>query len=340
MLAQVVASQTALHAKWGGVVPNLARREHQKNLVPVLKEALKGTRGIFKVEPRVQSKIRKILARETELVEPFLEFIKNNGVPEIDAIAVTRGPGLEPALWVGINFAKALALAWNKPLIPINHMEGHIYSVLIPNEANEATHLSFPALALLVSGGHTELVIIKNWLKHKIIGQTLDDAVGEAFDKVARLLGLPYPGGPEISRLAKRYVPRGDTSVATEVSPRVHLPRPMLHSPDFNFSFSGLKTAVLYTVNKLKVDNSDGQLTAKQKMMLAYEFEQAAVETLVKKTAKAIAKFKPKTLIIAGGVAANQELGRQAKKMVASFSNLQLLISNLQPPMFTYPSTT
>ena len=157
VLANVVASQIKLHAKWGGVVPNLARREHQKNLVPVLKKALKSTRGensvTTEVSPRIQlleSKIKKILERETELIAPFLEFINNNGVPKIDAIAVTRGPGLEPALWVGINFAKALALAWNKPLIPINHMEGHIYSVLIPNEANEATHLSFPALALLV----------------------------------------------------------------------------------------------------------------------------------------------------------------------------------------------
>ena len=348
VLAHVVASQIKLHAKWGGVVPNLARREHQKNLVPVLKKALKSTRGetsvTTDVSPRIQlleSKIKKILERETELIAPFLEFINNNGVPKIDAIAVTRGPGLEPALWVGINFAKALALAWNKPLIPINHMEGHIYSVLIPNEANEATHLSFPALALLVSGGHTELVIIKNWLKHKIICQTLDDAVGEAFDKVARLLDLPYPGGPEISRLAKIYVPRGDTTGVTEVSPRVQFPRPMLHSPDFNFSFSGLKTAVLYTVNKLKASNADGKLSDQQKMMLAYEFEQAAVETLVKKTAKAITKFKPKTLIIAGGVAANQELGKQMQELIKNkfsptslklrgASNLQLLISNLQ----------
>ncbi len=321
VLSHVVASQIELHAKWGGVVPNLARREHQINLVPVLKEAIEKSK-VKSGKPARQSsgsknipesKIKKILERETELIAPFLEFIKSNGVPKIDAVAVTRGPGLEPALWVGINFAKALALAWGKPLIPINHMEGHIYSVLI-----DGRRLTFPALALLVSGGHTELVLIKDWLKHKIIGQTLDDAVGEAFDKAARLLDLPYPGGPEISKLAKSF--KGTSEIK--------LPRPMLHSGDFNFSYSGLKTAVLYAVNKLKAANSDGVLTDEEKIMMAYEFEQAAVEVLIKKTAKAIVKFKPKTLIIAGGVAANQELGRQASEMIKNeFPDINLLIS-------------
>ena len=350
VLANVVSSQAMLHAKWGGVVPNLAKREHQLNLVPVIREALDKAKiksqparqqgGKAKIKAKDQKwtslaeKIRKILARETELIALFLDFIKTSEVPRIDAIAVTRGPGLEPALWVGINLAKAMALAWGKPLIPINHMEGHIYSVLIQNSTVK-TGIEFPALALLVSGGHTELVLIKDWLKHKIIGQTLDDAVGEAFDKAARLLGLPYPGGPEISKLAKKHDTRGLPSVATEGNPRVQLPRPMLHSPDFNFSYSGLKTAVLYLVNKLRAANPDGNLTDEQKIMLAYEFEQAAVEVLIKKTAKAIAKFKPKTLIIAGGVAANQELGRQAEEMIEAInaqavkpdSKIKLLIS-------------
>lgn len=325
VLSHVVASQVEFHAKWGGVVPNLAKREHQLNLVPVLKEALERAKmdSREKASP-LESKVKKILERETELVAPFLEFIKNSGVPKIDAIAVTRGPGLEPALWVGINFAKALAFAWDKLLIPINHMEGHIYSVLIPPKSHNLRaipSITFPALALLVSGAHTELVLIRDWLKHKIIGQTLDDAVGEAFDKAARLLDLPYPGGPEISKLAKKC--QGDSLTLT-----LRLPRPMLHSSDFNFSYSGLKTAVLYAVNKLKAANPDGALTNKQKIMIAYEFEQAAVEVLIKKTAKAIAEFKPKTLIVAGGVAANQELGRQASEMIKNdFPEVNLLIS-------------
>ncbi len=174
ILSNIVASQIKIHAKWGGVVPNLAKREHIKNLPIVLKKAL------------AKSKIKN---------------------KDIDLIAVTVGPGLEPALWTGINFALDLSKVWDKPIIGINHMEGHIFASLLNSKIkNKKLKLwKFPALALLVSGGHTELVLIKEWLKYKIIGQTRDDAAGEAFDKVAKMLGLSYPGGPQVAKLAERF---------------------------------------------------------------------------------------------------------------------------------------
>src|SRR3989344_8160793 len=175
VLGNTLLSQVALHEKYGGVYPNLAKREHEKNLPPLLEKTLKEA-GYDMSEAELRTN-------------------------DIDYIAVTEGPGLEPALWVGINFATELGKKWNKPVVPVNHMEGHIFSVLYKMLNTEC--LTLPALALLVSGGHTELVVVKDFGNYKIIGQTLDDAVGEAFDKVARMLGLPYPGGPEISKLAE-----------------------------------------------------------------------------------------------------------------------------------------
>ena len=239
-------------------MPNLAKREHAKNL-PILFKGL------------------------------------GNGVSKFDVIAVTVGPGLEPCLWEGINFAQSLAKEPKKPIVAVNHMEGHIVSVFL---SGKNIDVQFPALALLVSGGHTELVLIKGWLNYKIIGETLDDAVGEAFDKVARLLGLPYPGGPSLSKLA-------DTLTGHAMSSQIKLPRPMLNSKDLNFSFSGLKTAVLYVLRDNPKIN---------KAALAKEFQNAAVEVLVSKTLKAIEKFKPKTLIVAGGVAANKYLRKELIK--------------------------
>ena len=160
--------------------------------------------------------------------------------PEIDVITVTSGPGLEPALWVGINFARALSVLWNIPVLAVNHMEGHIASVLLESKVT-----NFPALGLLISGGHTELVLINNWGEYKRIGETQDDAIGEAYDKVARMLDLPYPGGPEISKLAKQA---REENLSNE---SISFPRPMIGSGDLNFSLSGLKTAVLYKVQEL-----------------------------------------------------------------------------------------
>lgn len=337
MMANAIQSQS-IHTNYGGVFPMMAKREHGKNIVPVFEKALKDA-GIFKsgkiaLTDKQKKEIQKILERENDLGEVFLKHIEKINKPKIDAIAVTVGPGLEPALWVGISFAKALALAWDLPLIPVNHMEGHILSILITDDKNlpagrQVPEIQFPALSLLVSGGHTELVLMKDFGKYKVIGQTRDDAAGEAFDKVARMLALPYPGGPEISKLADTYrknlVPllrggskrRGgntSTSPALAGTPqeenKVTLPRPMIHSGDFDFSFSGLKTAVLYLIRDL------GKINDNQKMAIACEVENSIVDVLTHKTIKAIEKYKVQTLIVGGGVSANTHLQKTLKEKV------------------------
>ncbi len=204
ILAEGISSQVKIHAEYGGVFPALAKREHIKNLPILLDKVLKKAK------------------------------LENKKIP-VDIVAVTSGPGLEPALWTGIVFAKELGEKWNIPVIPVNHMEGHILSVFGKNKgAFQIPKIEFSALALLVSGGHTELVLMKDWLKYKVIGETLDDAAGEAFDKVARMLGLPYPGGPEISKLAEQ-------GRKENIKYDFKLPRPMMYSKNYDFSFSGLK---------------------------------------------------------------------------------------------------
>ncbi len=309
ILSNVVSSQIKVHKKWGGVVPMLAKREHQRNLVPVLVKALSDA-GLFKkVKEATEASeaIEAILAREPELLKQFLKIIPKVRPPEIDAIAVTYGPGLEPALWVGVNFARALSIAWSKPLIPIDHMEGHI-AVALQNQKVE-----FPAIALLISGAHTQLVLVKKMFKYEVIGTTRDDAVGEAFDKVARMLGLPYPGGPEIQKLSAELKSRGEWS-------RFHFPRPMLSSGDFDFSFSGLKTAVLYTLRKIaKVDDRIHR-------EVAYAFQQAVAAVLVIKTTHAVQKHKAKTLVLGGGVAANEEIRRRFQQLAEDSPGLTLIL--------------
>ena len=320
ILENVVLSQIDLHREYGGVFPMMAKREHAKNLIPLFKKLLEESSLVPRLKIKVESKRRKesktlstfnfqlstILEREPELLKQFLEFIPTIEKPPIDKIAVTHGPGLEPTLWVGINFAKALGEIWDIPVEPINHMEGHIFASLVksgeetPNSKHQIPNgekikmrdLEFPALALLISGGHTELILIRDWHQFEIIGETRDDAVGEAFDKVARIIGLPYPGGPEISRLAEAARQK---NLVSEFS----FPRPMLKSPDFDFSFSGLKTSVLYTVKKLPA------LEDKTKMSIALEFENAVTEVLLTKTKKAIKAHGIKTLLLGGGVVAN-----------------------------------
>lgn len=315
ILGNEISSQIALHAQYGGVFPMMAKREHIKNLPIVLEKVLK------------QAKMQ---------------------IEEVDAIAVTVGPGLEPALWTGITFAKELHDKYKKPIIPVNHMEGHIFSIF-PNKTKTFTvenkEESFPMLSLLVSGGHTELVLVKENNKYKKIGQTRDDAAGEAFDKVARMLGLQYPGGPEISRMAnvervsmkrENVVPgnlmkRDGASTSKKLSkvllcadrnnissgiPAISLPRPMIHSKDYDFSFSGLKTAVLYLIRDLKIENPNILDKEKVKQEIAKEFEDAVVETLVYKTIKAIKQYNIRTLIVGGGVSANSYLQEEMRKKI------------------------
>ena len=303
-----LSSQAQFHAQFGGVFPMMAKREHMKNF-PALLEHLLETLDVKKIggsiSDEVKSEIETMLTRETELIPWLTETVSQYEKPNFDYLAVTVGPGLEPALWVGVNIAKALSLIWDIKLIPVNHMEGHFLSVLLTEEngVTKTRPLQYPALALLVSGGHTELVLAKEPLSYEILGKTRDDAVGEAFDKVARLLDLPYPGGPEISKLAESV--RG----TIEQDPRISLPRPMLHSGDYEFSFSGLKTATLYLIRDLKEEGIE--IDDNIKAALACEFENAAIEVLIKKLSQAIDTHNPETIIMGGGVAANKYLRTQ-----------------------------
>lgn len=276
VLSGVISSQIKLHAEWGGVVPNLAAREHLKNILPLLELALREA----KISPA-----------------------------QIDLIATTQGPGLIPALLVGTTVAKTLSFVWKKPLLGINHIEGHIYSNFIQLSAEQKIDIvRFPALCLVVSGGHTQLVLMRDHLQYEIIGETLDDAAGEAFDKVARLLNLGYPGGPAISALAAKFKPQNSEF-------KIELPRPMKISKDFNFSFSGLKTAVLYLVKKNESLLTDEAFLA----AVCHEFQQAVVDVLVHKTLAAAEKYNTKTVLLAGGVSANAQLRRQLGEALAKF---------------------
>jgi N6-L-threonylcarbamoyladenine synthase len=296
LLGNALSSQAKLHQEYGGVFPNLAKREHAKTLVPMLQQALAEAEILESGVTTEPDNLSELLVREPALAEALQGFFAEHGQPEVDVIAVTSGPGLEPALWVGVNFAKALALAWQVPVIPVDHMEGHVLaSVFDVERDDQLAEIAFPAISLLISGGHTELVLMQDWGQYEKVGQTRDDAVGEAFDKVARLMGLPYPGGPEISKLARQ-------ARAEELPPyKADLPRPMLRSGDLDFSFSGLKTAVRYAV-------ADQELTDTDKAALARDFEDVVAEVLVKKTAGAVEQHQAKTLIIGGGVSANQHL--------------------------------
>mgnify|MGYP001412565650 CR=1 FL=1 len=266
VLSSLISSQTEIHKEWGGVYPSLAKREHQKNL-PLVLENLK-------------SKIQN----------------------SIDDIAVTVGPGLDPCLWTGIEFAKNLAEMQGLPIIPVNHIEAHILANFLEKKPK------LPAIALIVSGGHTQLVLAKKIGKYELLGQTRDDAAGECFDKTARILGLGYPGGPAIAAAAARHVQNSRFKIS--------LPRPMLNSKDFDFSFSGLKTAVLYDYKKREKKQTESQ---EYKSAMAKEIQQAVIDVLLKKTASAARRYEVKSIIAGGGVTANEELQKQFKK---NFKNM------------------
>jgi len=254
LLSHALYSQVAMHAEYGGVVPELASRDHVRRVVPLLREALTSAQ---------------------------------RSLADVDAVAYTRGPGLSGALLVGCAFAEALAVALDKPTIPVHHLEGHLLSPLL-----SADPPAFPFVALLVSGGHTQLMKVTGVGEYELLGETLDDAAGEAFDKSAKLLGLPYPGGALLSRLAEQGTPGV-----------YELPRPMLHSGDLNFSFSGLKTAVLTLVRE-----HDDVISDTFKADAARAFQEAIVDVLVRKSLKALKLTGLKQLVVAGGVGANQQL--------------------------------
>ena len=274
VLSNVIYSQVLLHKKWGGVVPSIAKRAHEERIDFVVNEAFRkvGNKNFCSLQ-------------------------------NIDAIAVTQGPGLAVALEVGIKKAKELAIKYQKKLIAVNHLEGHIYSAFVQNsQGNPKRDFKFPYLVLIISGGHTEFVIFKSHIKYEIIGQTLDDAAGEALDKAAKLLGLGYPGGPVLERLAKEI---GNEDFH-------HFPRPMLKSSDLNFSFSGLKTSFYYFLKKNPNQTSEIKL-------LASSFQEAVFETLIKKTEKAIKQTGINNLIISGGVVANMRLKKLMRDLVKKY---------------------
>lgn len=272
ILSNIVSSQIKVHQKFGGVVPNLAAREHLKNLPICLKKALKEAKN-----------------------------------PKIDLIAATIGPGLIPSLLMGANFARALAYTWNKPILGVNHIDGHIYSNFIQGIQNP-----FPSLCLLVSGGHTQLTLMKNHGKFKLLGETRDDAAGECFDKIAKLLRLGYPGGPIISKMAEKGNPKS-----------FNLPRPMIKTKDYDFSFSGLKTAVLYLVKDLKKRKT--KFTNSLIFDLCASSQQAIVDVLVAKATRAAKEHRVKTVMLSGGVAANDELRKQLS-VKCQLSNVNFLV--------------
>ncbi|MBI2625398.1 MAG: tRNA (adenosine(37)-N6)-threonylcarbamoyltransferase complex transferase subunit TsaD [Candidatus Nealsonbacteria bacterium] len=320
ILSNVVASQVKIHRKYGGVYPALAKREHQRNLVPVLGQSLSEARLLklklktknSKVKVKSQ-KLKKILEREPELYVRLENFLTKYEKPDVDVIAVTVGPGLEPCLWVGVNFARALAYFWDLKIIPVDHMEGHIYANFVGSNPKNV----FPAMCLTVSGGHTQLVFMKGHGKFKIIGETRDDAAGECFDKTARILGLEYPGGPAVAAAA---------ALAGKPAITIKLPRPMINSKDYDFSFSGLKTAVLYDFQK-----RPGNVKKSKKYIraMAAEIQQAAIDVLIKKTIKAAKNYKAKSVLLGGGVAANKELRMQlARKIKKEIPNAKYHIPN------------
>ncbi len=278
VLSNIVSSQIEIHQKYGGVIPEVAAREHVLNILPVINEAL------------LKAGIKP-----------------SEAAKKLSAIAVTAGPGLITSLSVGVETAKTLAYGWKLPLIDTNHIAGHIYANWILDESKnlkvkskKIEKIKFPAVIMTVSGGHNMLVLMKGHLDYEIVGDTLDDAAGEAFDKAAKMLELGYPGGPAIGVAATQ-------ETKEEV---LKLPRPMITAANFNFSFSGLKTALLYALKKDK--NWRKKIPA-----YAREYQQAIIDTLVAKTIKATKKYQAKTVLLAGGVSANKELRSQLAQAVS-----------------------
>jgi len=326
ILGNALYSQAHKHASFGGVYPTLAKREHAQNLPSLLETALQQTPLFSVLDTKIiltekqHEFLKTLLIREEGLYQNLVQVVTKIEKPTIDAIAVTYGPGLEPALWVGINFARALAYVWDLPILPVNHLEGHIIASIVhsndsENHLYEATKVTFPLLGLILSGGHTEFVYTKTWGSYRVLGATLDDSIGEAFDKVARLLGIPYPGGEGLSKLAEQGRKTLASRPAHYMKDIKKLPRPMLQSNSLDFSFSGLKTAVLYQVKELQ------SLSEVQKSLLASEFEDAAGDVIVQKTKLALSQNSTHTFVLGGGVSANTFIRKRLEKMFNELQN-------------------
>jgi N6-L-threonylcarbamoyladenine synthase len=347
ILSNFVFSQIKIHRHFGGVVPKIAGREHLKKIIPLLNKAFQKS----KIKPK-----------------------------DIDLIAVTRGPGLAPSLFVGMSAAKALSYVWEKPIVGVNHIEAHLLANWLMPISKKSQILNykpqinfkfqisnpkhfFPAVGLIVSGGHTRLILIRDFLKYKVLGETLDDAAGECFDKTARILGLSYPGGPAIAEQARQWKFK-TTNSKSQIHPvkclqskfnrvnskykiknskqiqilsiykqapkfQINLPRPMIDSKNFDFSFSGLKTAVLYDFKKRS--NKERKLK-KYKQEMCWEIQQAIIDVLTFKTIKAAEKYQAKTILLGGGVTANRELRKQFRAKIKK----EKLSCDLRIPNFKF----
>jgi N6-L-threonylcarbamoyladenine synthase len=267
LMAHALHSQVELHADYGGVVPELASRDHVRKLLPLVRQLFRDA-GIE--------------------------------AASLDGVAYTAGPGLVGALLVGASVGRSMAWSWGIPAIAVHHMEGHLLAPML-----EPDPPAFPFIAMLVSGGHTQLVEVQAMGSYRLLGDTLDDAAGEAFDKTAKLLGLPYPGGPELAKLAEQ----GDPN-------RYHFPRPMIDRPGLDFSFSGLKTFALNTIQQAEREEG-GSLTTQTRADIARAFEEAVVDTLLLKCRRAVRACAIKTLVLAGGVSANRRLRHRIDVMMA-----------------------
>ncbi len=330
VLSSVIASSADMHAKTGGIIPEQAARRQVESIIPVIQQALEEALGNPKLEYRNSKQITNHKSQTPSKLPNHQ--INKSLVDKVDAIAVTYGPGLIGSLLVGVETAKTLSLVWDKPLIKVNHLVAHIYANFVSDEnKKQGTRLQqlccrhceqaknkqitncniqhskfyipkFPALALVVSGGHTDLVMMESHGSIKWIGGTRDDAAGEAFDKTARLLGLPYPGGPAISKSAEKYF--SEITNQKVKGSLTKFPRPMIHDKNYEWSFSGLKTAVLNDVKKN--DSVD---------VLEYsaEIQESIVDVLVEKSVRAIKEFAPKSFLLSGGVAANKRLREKFK---------------------------
>lgn len=312
ILSNVVATSSQMHAKTGGIIPEQAARQQIKSVIPVIEEALIEASGIRRGKwnkSNSQISHQKLLSHLSPLTS------------KIDALAITIGPGLIGSLLVGVETAKTLSYLWNKPIVPVNHLVAHIYANWLAPEreskrVKEHEIPKFPSLALVVSGGHTDLVLMRGHGKLKWIGGTRDDAAGEAFDKCARLLGLPYPGGPAISAAAEKFqIPNSNFQMNM-------FPRPLIDEDNFEWSFSGLKTAVLREVN-----GNNFKVNEKQK--LSAEIQEAIVDCLVEKSMRAVKLYKPKSFLLSGGVAANKRL---TEKFLLRKNTEILQVFHVPPP--------
>ena len=360
VLSSIVSSQILVHKKWGGVVPNLAKREHQKNLVPVLTRVLKETKLLKKTKEKKSfsaeenNLLAKLFEREEILLKNAEKFLKEYEKPEVDLVAVTIGPGLEPSLWVGVNFAKALASFWKIPVVAVNHLEAHVlanwlgknqtFPMAKPSrisrwnrESSTSSGLDgigtsikneiFPAICLIVSGGHTQLVLVQDFGKYKTIGETRDDAAGECFDKAARILGLGYPGGPAIAAEAAKFkiqnsrLRQGHSTLRVSDSMssggqakfKIELPRPMIRHKNYDFSFSGLKTAVLYDFKERSAKVSKSRSYIRE---MCKEVQQAIIDVLTDKIIRAGREHRVRMVMLGGGVSANKELRKQMEDRI------------------------